>query len=95
MKLPNINPAYVIGGGVLLAMGYVWMRGAKGVATDIGGAVVDVADGVLSGAVTGVGSVVGVPQTNLTKCQKAMAEGRTWDASFDCPASTWIKYLWD
>jgi hypothetical protein len=35
---------------------------------------------------------VGVPPTNLTACQRAIAEGRTWDASFACPAKDFLSY---
>lgn len=97
MRMPK--PEYLIGGAVLLAGLYMWTRGAKGAAQDVGeavsGAIVGAADGVLTGTVTGVGQVVGIPKTNMTACEKAMAEGRTWDASFDCPAGTWLKYIWD
>lgn len=41
----------------------------------------------------GVGDLIGVPRTDLSKCDRAMMEGRTWDASFDCPAGTFIRYL--
>lgn len=34
-----------------------------------------------------------IPKTNMTECERAMAEGRTWDASFACPAGTFIDYL--
>lgn len=34
-----------------------------------------------------------IPKTNMTECERAMAEGRTLDASFACPAGTFIDYL--
>jgi hypothetical protein len=37
----------------------------------------------------------GIPETNLSECEKAKTEGRTWDASFACPAGDFIGYLWD
>lgn len=58
---------------------------------DAGGAVVDLVDGVISGAAKGVGDIVGVSRTNKTACELALAEGRTWDASFACSAGTFIK----
>lgn len=61
------------------------------VAQNVGGAVVDVAEGVTSGVVYGIGDKLGVPRTEQTECEKALAEGRTWDASFACPAGTFIK----
>jgi hypothetical protein len=42
-------------------------------------------------AVQTVGETFGVPRTNETECQKALREGRTWDASFACPAGTFLS----
>ena len=39
------------------------------------------------------GEILGIPRTNETECQKAIREGRTWDASFACPAGTWLGSL--
>lgn len=63
--------------------------GPVGVGAAVGGAVVDAGAGV----VLGIGDGVGIPRTNMTECERAMAEGRTWDASFACPASTFLRYL--
>ena len=41
----------------------------------------------------GVGDIIGVPRTDADECDKAMREGRTWDASFACPASTFLNYV--
>lgn len=60
-----------------------------GIGQAIGGAAVDAA----AGAVVGIGQAVGIPATNQTECQRAIAEGRTWDASFACPAGTFIKHV--
>ncbi|KQQ97417.1 hypothetical protein [Massilia sp. Leaf139] len=60
---------------------------------DAGAAVVDLVDGVVSGASKGIGDIVGVPRTNKTRCELAIAEGRTWDASFDCSAGTFLQYI--
>lgn len=64
----------------------------RGIGAGVGGAAVDVVDGLISGAVIGIGQGVGVPPTNLTACQRAIAEGRTWDASFACPAKDFLSY---
>lgn len=53
-----------------------------------------VGDGVADIAI-GTGAVLGIPATNMTECEKAIAEGRTWDASFACPAGTFIKSIFD
>lgn len=56
----------------------------------LGEAVGNAAGAAAGGVVLGVGDQLGVPRTNMTKCEKALAEGRTWDASFDCPAGTFL-----
>jgi hypothetical protein len=38
-----------------------------------------------------VGTVVNIPRTNETECQKALREGRTLAASFACPAGTFLS----
>lgn len=48
-----------------------------------------------AGVAIGIGDVLGVPRTNETECEKAIREGRTWDASFACPAGTWIGSLFN
>ncbi len=95
----------IIGGGfAVLALGVAYYvlnkapgEGTQGffetVGENAGGAVVDLAGGVLSGAVKGVGDIVGVPRTNKTQCQLDVEAGRTWDASFSCDAGTFIKSL--
>lgn len=69
----------------------------KGAAADageaLGGAAVDLAGGVVAGAAEGIGDVFGVPRTDMTECERAKAEGRTWDASFACPAGDFLGYV--
>lgn len=50
-------------------------------------------DGTVSGVALTLGDKIGVPRTNLTECEKAKAEGRTWDASFACPAKDFLSYI--
>lgn len=96
MKLPAIPTPYLVAGGIVLAaVLYVSIKGAKATGQAIGSGAVDLVDGTITGTVTGIGQVVGVPETNMTECQKALAEGRTWDASFACPAKTFIKSLFN
>ena len=64
----------------------------KGVGAGVGSAAVDMVDGMISGAVVGIGQGVGVPPTSMTACQRAIAEGRTLDASFACPAKDFLSY---
>lgn len=87
------NP-YLIGGAVILAaVAYVVIRGASKTGQDLGGGAVRLAEGAVVGSVVAVGDAFGVPATNMTECEKAIAEGRTWDASFACPAKQFIKSL--
>lgn len=94
--MTRITTVYLIAGGaVVAALLWAASRGAKETGAAIGSAAVDLVDGAVSGAVIGIGQAVGVPKTNLTECEKAKAEGRTWEASFACPAGDFIKYLWN
>lgn len=74
----------VVGSTVAGSLGY-----------DVGSAAVDMVDGVVAGAVVGTGELFGVTRTDLTECERAKAEGRTWDASFACPAGSFLKYAFD
>lgn len=65
-------------------------REIVGAAVDaVGGAASAVGDVAASGVV-GIGSVFGIPETNQDQCSLDLAAGRTWDASFSCPASRFI-----
>lgn len=81
-----------VGVGVL-ALLYLRRQTAQGTGEAIGGALADMASGIFSGTVLGVGDAVGVPRTDLTECERAKLEGRTWDASFVCEAVDYLKYL--
>ena len=95
MELEISPRAALIGAGAIavLALGlYVARKGVAGAAAGITsgaiGAVVDAGAGV----VVGLGQVVGIPATNETECEKAKREGRTWDASFACPAADFLTW---
>jgi len=60
---------------------------------DVAAGTVGVIGDVVGGVAVGIGDVIGIPRTDETACEKAMREGRTWDASFACPAKTWLQYL--
>ena len=87
---PNL---LIIAGVAAVAVLAYKLKDLKGIGAGVGGAAVDVVDGVIGGAVVGIGQAVGVPPTNLTACQRAKAEGRTWDASFDCSAGDFLGYV--
>lgn len=90
LKTPYMIAA-AAGLGFLL---WLSMKGTNNAGQAIGSAVVDFTDGVLGGAVTSAGQMAGIPATSMTECEKAKAEGRTWDASFACPAKDFLSYLW-
>lgn len=92
MKLPYIVAGLAVGAAVLWVMS---KGGAKEAGEAIGGALVDATDGVLKGTVTSVGQLAGIPATSMTECEKAKAEGRTLDASFACPATDFLKYVFN
>ena len=87
--------ALYVGAGLLLiaAAAYVSIRGIKNAAGAVGAGAVGAVVGTVGGVVVGVGDAVGVPRINETECEKAKREGRTWDASFACPAGDWLRYV--
>ncbi len=88
------TPYLIAGGAVAAALLWASSKGAKETGAAIGTAAVDLTNGIVTGAVVGTGQVLGIPATNKTACERAKAEGRTWDASFDCPALEFLNYLW-
>jgi hypothetical protein len=82
---------------VLIAAGAIGLmlvaRNLRGIAGGLVGGAADVIVEAGTGVVIGVGEIVGVPRTDADECDKAMREGRTWDASFACPASTFLNYV--
>ncbi len=75
----------------LAAMMLLWY--VKENAKKIAGEVPQIVADVVAGGVVGIGEVIGIPATDQDECARAMAEGRTWDASFVCPIGTFGKYL--
>lgn len=82
-----LTPVTLIAGAVMLALAYIWLRGMKGVASDVSQFVVSTAEGV----VIGVGKTVGIPETDAERCQRHVEAGEWWNASFYCPAGTFLK----
>lgn len=87
----------------LLGLGYVGWKayskvsaaggGLVDAVTSLPGEAVRAADETFGNTITGIGEVVGIPRTNQTQCERDIAAGRTWDASFSCPAGTFIGSL--
>lgn len=96
VKLPKIPPVYLAAGAAAAAL-LLWLRvsGPRQVGETVASGAVDLADGVFSGTVKGVGEVFGIPNTNPDRCAAAKAAGNTWEASFACPAGDFIRYWWN
>jgi hypothetical protein len=75
-----------IGVGVL-ALAYFASKYGKDFGKTAGKYAVDQAAGLVGGVLQGVG----IPETNMSECDRAIAEGRTLDASFACPAGTFLS----
>lgn len=92
--MPSLKTdAELLGAGLVVVVLGAWYLQSRltNVAAGVVGAVADVGAGVA----IGVGDVLGLPRTDLTECERAIAEGRTWDASFVCPAGTFIRSVFD
>lgn len=87
--LMSTETKVILGAGALLVL-WVWIKGVGGVAQTVTQGAVNAATGAAAGVVVGVGQAVGIPQTSQTKCQKALAAGDTWTASFECPAGQFL-----
>ncbi|WP_404993338.1 hypothetical protein [Cupriavidus pauculus] len=85
----------MLAAAAVAAIAYVVKKngGLQGAAAGAASALVGAVGDAASGAVLGIGDVLGVPRTDETECERALAEGRTWDASFSCPAGTFIGSL--
>jgi hypothetical protein len=87
--------------GVLLAAGLALafvarraIESGKDLAAAVGDAVSALpaaAADAAAGTVVSIGEAIGVPRTDRDACSLALAEGRTWDASFACPAGRWLS----
>lgn len=71
-----------------IALLYLSQKGAFGAGQAIGETIGNGAAGV----VVGIGETIGIPATDVDRCRQAMTEGNTWDASFYCPATTFLEW---
>lgn len=81
------------GAGLLGLVAYNAVKGAANAVADGVAKVATAADTAMAAPVLTAGDALGIPRTNMTKCEKAMAEGRSWDASFACPAGDFLGYM--
>lgn len=89
LKLTRNEKLAVVGIGAILLVPKL----AGTIAQQSSSAIVSAAGGAITGTITAIGQQVGVPETNMTKCQMDLMAGKTWDASFDCPAADFLRYL--
>lgn len=89
----------IIGAVGLVTLGAVILAkkagdaGGAGLGAAAAGAVVDAVGGAATGTVIAIGKQVGIPETSMSACEQAKAEGRAWDASFACPASDFMAWV--
>jgi hypothetical protein len=85
---------FIVIGACLAAVALYFIARNPGAAGEIGQglgeAAANAAGGVVAGVSEGIGDQIGLPRTDEDECKKALAEARYWDASFVCPASTYI-----
>lgn len=88
----NIERAAMIAaaGAALGLLAYVVLRGTRGAARDIVGAI----EGGVVGAAEGVGGIFGLPVTSRSKCCEAVMAGDAWAVSAHCPASDYLAWAW-
>lgn len=97
MKLSS--DAKLIAAVLLVAGAGVWWisrrvtssGGIASAAESVAAGAIRAVEGAAVGTVKGIGSAVGIPDTNRTACEADVAAGRWWDASFSCPAGTFIN----
>lgn len=65
--------------------------GIASAAESLAGGAIRAVEGAAVGTVKGIGSMVGIPDTSDQACRADLAAGRWWDASFSCPAGTYIN----
>lgn len=87
----RLSPELIALGVVGIAAGFLLLNRDAG--KMLGSRAVDAVDSVMGGVVTGIGEKLGIPPTDESACDKAIREGRTWDASFACPAGRFLRYL--
>lgn len=92
---PQLASGLIVVGLGLLAL-YVLTRRVPAGSTlpaELAAGATNAAGQVAGGLVLGVGDALGVPRTSPTQCDLDIAAGRTWAASFSCPAGRFFGHL--
>lgn len=87
--------AAVVGVGLLLLLAKSKAPTVGGVASGLASGAVEAVNGAFVGGVKSIGEVFGIPDTNASRCEQDIAAGRTWDASFSCPAGRFVGSVWN
>jgi hypothetical protein len=109
MSLKGDIIAVGLAGAVLLAAGWYAKKKAADAADALAKSVqdamdaatvvvtkgVDAVDKAVSWPILTAGDAIGIPRTSMTACEKAKAAGSAWDASFACPASDFLSYVFN
>lgn len=87
-----VNRYTLAGVAVALAAVLILVKknGIAGAGVVVGEAAAEAVGGAIVGGAQGIGDWFGIPRTDETECDKAIREGRYWDASFACPAGKFI-----
>ncbi|WP_314434605.1 hypothetical protein [Massilia timonae] len=87
-----VNRYTLAGVAVALAAVLILVKknGIAGAGVVVGEAAAEAVGGAIAGGAHGIGDWFGIPRTDETECDKAIREGRYWDASFACPAGKFI-----
>lgn len=93
----GINQKYMLyGAAALLAYAVLTRKNGESVTYNlgqtVGGAVVDATTGIVKGAVIGIGSAVGIPETDAQKCKDCIQRGDNYGASKYCSAGVFAKW---
>jgi len=89
----------VIGTAAALGLWWISRKGIGGTAQAIGTGAVQAVDGLVSGAVYGIGDMAGIPNTSKPDVQAQgraeLASGDYWNASFHLPAGEFLSGIWN
>lgn len=85
------SEGYLLGFVAIAGLGLIWWVTRPGVASKVASAAVSATVDAGVGVVKGIGSSVGIPETNQTQCHKDIKAGQWWDASFSCNAGTYLS----
>lgn len=85
----NMKPMHLAMAAGAVVLAYVWLRGARGAASDVSSGLVNAAGGL----VEGLGLGLGIPTTDTAKCAAAQASGDMLGQSFYCTAPDFLGDL--